>query len=181
MQEHEKSMHDHEIQSISKDDEELDDSKKELIVADEVVADTVVQALSLKALWKKKNILRVKPINVQALAAMQRVDKGKDIAQSTDDDALNNIMPYMEEGGSTLNLSSLKHFRTTELLKILKAKFKWVATTTDKLRLPPHPQLSDFEPPLSEQKRKRRAKIIKEVFVSEDTVVDGMHKNLSLL
>ncbi|GKA46835.1 ribonuclease H-like domain-containing protein [Tanacetum coccineum] len=39
------SMPDDEILSISKDDEELDDSDKELIVADEVVADTVLDEI----------------------------------------------------------------------------------------------------------------------------------------
>ncbi|GJW13570.1 hypothetical protein Tco_0017703 [Tanacetum coccineum] len=62
------SMPDDEILSISKDDEELDDSDKELIVADEVVPSVSdskptpvmpmedVQALVVRALWKKKNI-----------------------------------------------------------------------------------------------------------------------------
>ncbi|GJS02844.1 hypothetical protein Tco_0319352 [Tanacetum coccineum] len=50
-----------------------------------------------------------------------------------------------------------------QLLKSLKAKFKWVATTTDKLRLPPPPQLTKFELPLAQKKRKRRVKVMKEV------------------
>ncbi|GKB92330.1 hypothetical protein Tco_0964602 [Tanacetum coccineum] len=70
--------------------------------------------------------------------------------------------------------------KLTKLLKNLKHKFKWVATTAEKLNIPPPPQLTDFELLPDESKRKRRAKIIKEVFVSEDIVVDGMHKNLTL-
>ncbi|GKD39557.1 hypothetical protein Tco_1259764 [Tanacetum coccineum] len=180
-----------------------------------------------------------------------RTDKGKVIAQSTDDDALKKIMPYMEEEGSTPNLSSVKHFRIVDekklkrltsaqlkaqeqvlteietkriqhlnksreeykhyisfkddplpitkfnyrlhslaskrqnatndqFLKNLKAKFKWVANTIDKLGILPPLQLTDFELPPAERKRKRVAEIIKEVFVSEDIVVDRMHINLNL-
>ncbi|GJV43003.1 hypothetical protein Tco_1427539, partial [Tanacetum coccineum] len=43
-----------------------------------------------------------------------RADKGKGVAQSIYDDALKKIMPFMEERGSTPNLSNLKHFRTAE-------------------------------------------------------------------
>nr|GEX91909.1 hypothetical protein [Tanacetum cinerariifolium] len=42
------------------------------------------------------------------------------------------------------------------LLKNLKAKFKWMATTTEKLCIPPPPQLTDFELPLAKRKRNRR-------------------------
>ncbi|GJZ20645.1 hypothetical protein Tco_0557235 [Tanacetum coccineum] len=49
-----------------------------------------------------------------SLGGHNQVDKGKDIIQSTNDDALKKIMPYIEEGGLTPNLSSLKHFRKTE-------------------------------------------------------------------
>ncbi|GJX37706.1 hypothetical protein Tco_0251009 [Tanacetum coccineum] len=219
-----------------------------------------------------------------------KTDKGKVIAQSIDDCALKKIMPYIEEGGSTPNLSSVKHFRIVDekklkrltsaqlkaqeqvlteietkriqhinksreeyiryisfkddplpitkfnyrvskttkiatmrivrnnqlmnykifddfkhkmlgftewielhslaskrqnaindqLLNNLKAKFKWVANTIDKLGILPPPQLTDFELPPAKRKRNRMAKIIKEVFVSEEIVVDGMHINLNL-
>ncbi|GJZ49573.1 hypothetical protein Tco_0603763 [Tanacetum coccineum] len=65
-----------------------------------------------------------------------------------------------------------------QLLKNLKAKFKWVATTVDNLALHPPPQLTKFKLPPAERKIKRRAKVIKEVFVKEDIVVDGMPRNL---
>ncbi|GJU60740.1 hypothetical protein Tco_1238506 [Tanacetum coccineum] len=42
------------------------------------------------------------------------VEKGKGIAQTPNDDALKQIMSFMEEGGSAPSLSSLKHFRTVE-------------------------------------------------------------------
>ncbi|GJR55697.1 hypothetical protein Tco_1406218 [Tanacetum coccineum] len=44
----------------------------------------------------------------------QRTNKGKGIAQTFNDDVLKKIMLYMEEGGSSPNLSSLNHLRTAE-------------------------------------------------------------------
>ncbi|GKB87651.1 hypothetical protein Tco_0959923, partial [Tanacetum coccineum] len=41
-------------------------------------------------------------------------NKGKDITQSTNDDALKKIIPFMEEEGLAPNRSILKHFRTTD-------------------------------------------------------------------
>ncbi|GJU60742.1 hypothetical protein Tco_1238508 [Tanacetum coccineum] len=67
-----------------------------------------------------------------------------------------------------------------QLLKNLKAKFKWVATTADKLGLPPPPQLTESELPPTKQKRKRRFEVMEKVFLKEDIVVDGMHRNLTV-
>ncbi|GKA26600.1 hypothetical protein Tco_0712709 [Tanacetum coccineum] len=67
-----------------------------------------------------------------------------------------------------------------QLLKNLKAKFKWVASTTEKLNIPPPPQLIDFEVLPGERKRKRKNEVLKEVFILEDVVVDDMHRNLTL-
>ncbi|GJT03552.1 hypothetical protein Tco_0824721 [Tanacetum coccineum] len=67
-----------------------------------------------------------------------------------------------------------------QLTKNPKAKFKWVATTTDKLGIPPPLQLADSEPPLAERKRKRRFEVLKEVFLKEDIMVDGMYRNLTV-
>ncbi|GJY25881.1 hypothetical protein Tco_0400607 [Tanacetum coccineum] len=143
-------------------------------------------------------------------------DKGKGIAQSSNEDSLKMIMPIIEQGGSTSNLSILKQFRTHEegpmtikevafqlqetnrladlkavkdkseealrsdqLLKTPKAKFKWVATPANKLNIPPSHQLTEFELLLAERKRKRTTEILKEVFIFEDVVVDGMHTNLT--
>ncbi|GKC58920.1 hypothetical protein Tco_1086518 [Tanacetum coccineum] len=50
----------------------------------------------------------------------------------------------------------------------------------EKLGITPPPQLNDFELPPAKRKRKRKAEIVKEVFVSKDIVVDGMHRNLTL-
>nr|GEZ96212.1 hypothetical protein [Tanacetum cinerariifolium] len=68
-------------------------------------------------------------------------------------------------------------------LKVKKDKSKkkikkWVAAQAGKLGIPPPPELSAFELSAIDKKRKRRAEIIKEVFVKENIVVDGMHRNL---
>ncbi|GJT89647.1 hypothetical protein Tco_1078492 [Tanacetum coccineum] len=65
-----------------------------------------------------------------------------------------------------------------QLLKNLKAKFQWVATTAGKLGIPPPPQLIAFEITPAEKRKKRRAKVIQEVFVKYNIMVDGMHRNL---
>ncbi|GJW61331.1 retrovirus-related pol polyprotein from transposon TNT 1-94 [Tanacetum coccineum] len=64
------------------------------------------------------------------------------------------------------------------LLKNLKAKFEWIKIRARKLGIPPPPELSSFGLFPAEKKRKRSSKILKEVFVSKDIVVDEMHRNL---
>ncbi|GJW80189.1 hypothetical protein Tco_0144164 [Tanacetum coccineum] len=61
------------------------------------------------------------------------------------------------------------------LLQSLKAKFDWIKSQEKALGIPPPPELSN---PVESKKRKRAADILKEVFVKEDVVVDGMHRNL---
>nr|GEU87597.1 NADPH--cytochrome P450 reductase [Tanacetum cinerariifolium] len=68
-----------------------------------------------------------------------------------------------------------------QLLKNLKSKFQWVATQAEKLGISPPRELTAFDLHLEKKtgmKRKRRAEVIHEVFIKEDTVVDGMHMNL---
>ncbi|GJT43361.1 hypothetical protein Tco_0952076 [Tanacetum coccineum] len=65
------------------------------------------------------------------------------------------------------------------LLKNLKAKFKWVKTQAEKLGVSPLPQLTAFRFSNSEKKRKRTSEIIKAVFVKENIMVDGMHRNMT--
>ncbi|GJX64701.1 hypothetical protein Tco_0299044 [Tanacetum coccineum] len=67
-----------------------------------------------------------------------------------------------------------------QLLKNLKAKFKWIDSTADKLGIPPPPQLTDSKLPPAKMKRKRRVEMVKEVFISDDLVVEGMRRNLAL-
>ncbi|GJX13264.1 hypothetical protein Tco_0205022 [Tanacetum coccineum] len=66
------------------------------------------------------------------------------------------------------------------LLQNLKAKFEWVLTQAKALGIPPPPELSTFglSVPAVDKKRKRSSEILEEVFVKENIVVDGMHRNL---
>ncbi|GJR27507.1 hypothetical protein Tco_1103739 [Tanacetum coccineum] len=74
--------------------------------------------------------------------------------------------------------SKVKSKSNDLLLKNLKAKFQWLKTQARKLGIPPPPQLTTFGLTALEKKRKRSSELIKEVFVKEDIVVDGMHRNL---
>ncbi|GKC08640.1 hypothetical protein Tco_1000250 [Tanacetum coccineum] len=79
------------------------------------------------------------------------------------------IMPFMEEGGSAPKISSLKSFVIPEeTLNQEKAK---------KLGFPPPPVLATFGMTAKDKKRKR-TEILKEVFETENIIVDGMHRNL---
>nr|GEX27824.1 hypothetical protein [Tanacetum cinerariifolium] len=64
------------------------------------------------------------------------------------------------------------------LLKNLKAKFEWIKSQAGKLGIPPPPELTTFGLFAAKKKRKINSEIIKEVFVKEYIVVDGMHRNL---
>ncbi|GJW62638.1 retrovirus-related pol polyprotein from transposon TNT 1-94 [Tanacetum coccineum] len=75
-------------------------------------------------------------------------------------------------------VSRVKSKANDQLLKNLKAKFQWVATQARKLGISLPSQLLAFGLSTSDKKRKRSFEIIKEVFVKEDIVVDGMHRNL---
>ncbi|GKE19651.1 hypothetical protein Tco_1427228, partial [Tanacetum coccineum] len=54
-----------------------------------------------------------------------------------------------------------------------------VAITAKKHGLPIPLQLTAFELPPVEKKRKIRFEVMKEVFLKEDIIVDGMHRNLT--
>ncbi|GJS67802.1 hypothetical protein Tco_0682367 [Tanacetum coccineum] len=66
----------------------------------------------------------------------------------------------------------------TQLLKNIQAKFNCVQETAEKLKIPPPPQLSKTEPTTSAKKRKRQQEHLREIFVTENVVVDGMFRNL---
>ncbi|GJX28727.1 hypothetical protein Tco_0236806 [Tanacetum coccineum] len=68
----------------------------------------------------------------------------------------------------------------TLLLKNIEAKFNCDRETAEKLKIPPPPQLSETEPTTSAKKRKRQQEHHREIFVTENVVVDGMFKNLVL-
>ncbi|GKA26798.1 hypothetical protein Tco_0712907 [Tanacetum coccineum] len=64
------------------------------------------------------------------------------------------------------------------LLQSLIAKFQWVLTQTKALGISLPPELSTFEVSIDARKRKRSSEIPHEVFVKENVVVDGMHRNI---
>ncbi|GKC95211.1 hypothetical protein Tco_1160653 [Tanacetum coccineum] len=75
-------------------------------------------------------------------------------------------------------LASKKSSKSIDLLlQSLKAKFQWVLNQAKKLGLPPPPALATFGM-LVKDKRRKRAKMIKHVFVKEDVVVDGSQRNI---
>nr|GEU78344.1 retrovirus-related Pol polyprotein from transposon TNT 1-94 [Tanacetum cinerariifolium] len=63
------------------------------------------------------------------------------------------------------------------LLQSLKTKFQWVLTQAKKLGLPPPPKLATFGLTAKDKKRKRM-EIFKDVFMTKNIIVDGMHRNL---
>nr|GEU37081.1 retrotransposon protein, putative, Ty1-copia subclass [Tanacetum cinerariifolium] len=74
--------------------------------------------------------------------------------------------------------STMRFIRNNQPLNLM------VATQTGKFGIPSLPQLIAFEFPsaekTSDKKRKRMTKLIHEVFVKENIVVDGMQRNLTL-
>nr|GEV91580.1 hypothetical protein [Tanacetum cinerariifolium] len=64
------------------------------------------------------------------------------------------------------------------LLRSLSAKFNWIQTQARKFGVPPPSELTAFRLSATEKKRKRTSEILKEVYVTEDIRVDGMHRNL---
>nr|GEX19534.1 hypothetical protein [Tanacetum cinerariifolium] len=74
--------------------------------------------------------------------------------------------------------SKIKSKSSNLLLQSFRAKFQWVLSQAKALGIPPPPELSTFGVSINDKKRKRSSDILKEVFVQEDIVVDGMHRNL---
>nr|GEW73288.1 hypothetical protein [Tanacetum cinerariifolium] len=66
-----------------------------------------------------------------------------------------------------------------QLLKNLKAKFQWVATTTERLGIPPLPQLTAFEITPTEKKRKKKAKPVYIVDLTLNVLLDRFVDNVS--
>ncbi|GJR07767.1 putative reverse transcriptase domain-containing protein [Tanacetum coccineum] len=64
------------------------------------------------------------------------------------------------------------------LLQSLRAKFQWVLSQEKALGILPPPVLSTFRVSADDKKRKRSSKILKQVFIKEDLMVDRMHRNL---
>nr|GEY85065.1 hypothetical protein [Tanacetum cinerariifolium]GFB05280.1 hypothetical protein [Tanacetum cinerariifolium] len=66
-----------------------------------------------------------------------------------------------------------------EAKKSLRAKFQWVINQSKKLGLHSPPALATFGM-TAEDKKRKRTENLEEVFVKENVVVDGMHRNMFL-
>ncbi|GJU48923.1 hypothetical protein Tco_1218478 [Tanacetum coccineum] len=64
------------------------------------------------------------------------------------------------------------------LLQSLRAKFQWVLSKVKALDILPPPDLSTFGVSISDKKIKKSSETLTKVFVNENVVVDGMHRNL---
>ncbi|GJT88114.1 hypothetical protein Tco_1069831, partial [Tanacetum coccineum] len=74
--------------------------------------------------------------------------------------------------------SKIKSKSIDLLLQSLITKFQWVLSQAKALGIPPPPELSTFRVSINDRKRKRSSEILLEVFVKENVVVDGMHRNI---
>ncbi|GJY18008.1 hypothetical protein Tco_0389499 [Tanacetum coccineum] len=74
--------------------------------------------------------------------------------------------------------SKVKGKSNDQLLKNLKAKFKWVVSQAKGLGIPPPPTLANFGVSF-EDKKIKRTEILKEVFVKENVIVDETQRNLA--
>nr|GEZ94585.1 hypothetical protein [Tanacetum cinerariifolium] len=113
------------------------------------------------------------------LEEMQRLSSLK-VKKKESEKKLKKVMtPDQSEWTEVHTLASKKNSKANDiLLRNLKGNFEWIKTQAEKLGIPPPPKLSAFGLSAAEKKRKRSSKIIKEVFVKEDIVVDEMHRNL---
>ncbi|GKF34138.1 hypothetical protein Tco_0107338 [Tanacetum coccineum] len=75
--------------------------------------------------------------------------------------------------------SKLKSKSIDLLLQSHRAKFQWVLSQAKALGIPPPPELSTIGVSINDRKRKRSSEILQEVFVKENVVVDGMHRNIN--
>ncbi|GJU89190.1 hypothetical protein Tco_1301613 [Tanacetum coccineum] len=72
------------------------------------------------------------------------------------------ITKFLYRVNKSTKIASMRITRNNQPLSYrnIKKKFKWIDFTADKLGIPPPPQLTDFELPPVDQKRKRRAEIL---------------------
>nr|GEW80829.1 hypothetical protein [Tanacetum cinerariifolium] len=79
-------------------------------------------------------------------------------------------------GNDPLNVTIHDKFR----LKTLGFSewIEWVLSQAKALGIPPPPKLSTFGVSINDTKKKRSSEILHEVFVKENVVVDGMHRNI---
>nr|GEX72240.1 hypothetical protein [Tanacetum cinerariifolium] len=108
---------------------------------------------SLQKIMQSGLGLRRWPIN-SSMEATMRITRGKD----------------------PLNVNVYDKFKLNTLGFI--EWLEWVLSQAKALGIPPPPELSTFGVSINDKKKKRSSDILKEVFVQEDIVIDGMHKNL---
>nr|GEV10079.1 hypothetical protein [Tanacetum cinerariifolium] len=110
--------------------------------------------------------------------ATMRITKDNDLLNLTVDDKFKFKSLGFSERIKVHSLASKTKSKENDiLLQNLIAKFMWVLTQAKKLGIPPPHELSNFGIQVDE-KRKRSLEILKVVFVQQDVIVDGMHRNL---
>ncbi|GJW65327.1 hypothetical protein Tco_0117211 [Tanacetum coccineum] len=118
---------------------------------------------------------------------------------ATEEEPVKHLMPLIEQGGSDPKMLNLQQFnisrkkmtledaqaqltqmKRADKLPIIKISYKIdkIKTQAGKLGISPPPELTAFGLSPAEKNRKKSLEMIKEVFVNEDIVVDGMHRNL---
>ncbi|GJV14140.1 hypothetical protein Tco_1359463 [Tanacetum coccineum] len=130
-----------------------------------------IQALIVKVVWKKKNILRVKIPNMQTLGAMRRYKEiqitkaprlRKSIRKTVGKSVKKNVKSQINEINGLLRKCAKHQMQLISYIEqILYSSVKvpkdilWVVTIVDKLGIPPPPQLTASDLPSAEKKRKR--------------------------
>ncbi|GKD03179.1 hypothetical protein Tco_1178153 [Tanacetum coccineum] len=102
--------------------------------------------------------------------------KGKGIA--TKEEPVKHLMPLIEQGGSNPKMLNLQQFSISHKKMKLEDAQAQLTQMKRKLGIPPPPELTAFGLFAVEKNRKTSSEMIKEVFVKEEIVVDGMHRNL---
>nr|GEV38925.1 retrovirus-related Pol polyprotein from transposon TNT 1-94 [Tanacetum cinerariifolium] len=145
-----------------------------LLNSEDVMAQVKVMK-RLADLKAKKENYRVN----SSLEASMRITRGNDPL---------NVMVYEKFRLKTVGFSEwlkiqaltskVKSKSNDLLLQSLWAKFTWILSQAKGLGIPPPPELANFRVS-DEYKKRKRTENLKEVFVKEDVVVDGMHMNLA--
>ncbi|GKA43908.1 retrovirus-related pol polyprotein from transposon TNT 1-94, partial [Tanacetum coccineum] len=111
--------------------------------------------------------------------ATMRITRGNDPLNVTIHDKFRLKTLRFSERLEVHNLASMIKSKLIHLLlQSLIAKFQWILSQAKALGIPPPPELSTFRVSINDRKRKRSSEILLEVFVKENVVVDGMHRNI---
>ncbi|GJS88640.1 hypothetical protein Tco_0771276 [Tanacetum coccineum] len=149
-----------------------DDPTKQLMpFIEQNVKDVDGKRLALLKSEKEKSKKKLK--KVMTLAEIQA--QAQKLAYYTINNSTKEATMRITKNDQPLNLTVYDKF----VLKMLGFN-EWIEihALDSKLGIPPPPELLVFGMSAYEKNGKRTSNIIKEVFVSKDIVVDGMHKNL---